>query len=397
MIIHSWDTFVEDKINKLNNVRNLLIRDVANKGRTIINKLDYLNFQSNDYLGLSQHPRLIKMASDSLIKHGIGSTGANTLNGYTIEHHYLQNEIADWLHYDKCLLFNSGYQMNVGLFSAFKDQNTHVWLDENCHASHIDGILLAKIKFTRFNQNNLQQIEDKICNSHNLHIILTEGTYSMDGTNSNLLKLIQIKQQHQQRVMLIIDDAHGIAALGKNGYGTLEQTNNNMSYCDILLGTFGKAFGTHGGFLCTNELIAKYLQNIVKSHIYSTSMPPAIITATRASLQIIQSNNGASLREQLNNNIQYFKECASANKINIYQQSTNVSPIQLIIFDNNQFVDFLYNKLIKQQILVAKIRYPTVPKHQPRIRISLNANHKNNDIENLIDYITITMKELPHD
>jgi 8-amino-7-oxononanoate synthase len=346
----------------------------------------YLNFISNDYLGLSSDTAIIEALYNACKIYGVGSTGAPSLSGYSEEHHLLAQEIAYWLQYEKCLLFNSGYQLNIGIFSQLIDSNTRVWLDKKCHASHIDGILLSRAKFSTFNQTNIDQVIERIKQEPNCcHLILSEGTFSMDGSCNYWGKLIKLKLFNPDNVLLVIDDAHGIGALGLNGYGTLEQLGLKRQNIDLVIGTFGKAFGTHGGFICGSSQIIDYLQQSVRSQIFSTNLPPAIARATRESLAIISSDRGVILRERLANNITYFNELAKQAGLNLGNDIfLNQSAIQLLIYTDYERVAHIYNQLHKENILVGKITYPTVAKDKPRLRISLNAEHEKVDIEKLV-------------
>ncbi|HLX54099.1 MAG TPA: pyridoxal phosphate-dependent aminotransferase family protein, partial [Aquella sp.] len=260
-----------------------------------------------------------------------------------------------------------------------------VWMDRRCHASHIDGIMLAKAKFVTFNENNIDEIIFKITDQPNKrHLILSEGCFSMDGTCSYWKKLIQLKQSNPERILLIIDDAHGIGALGSNGHGTLEQIGLNLQQIDPLIGTFGKAFGTHGGFICGRAKFIDYLQQSVRTQIYSTNIPPGIAAASRESLTIIKFSEGQILRKHLVENINYFKQLAHASGLNLTNHKTNQSPIQLLVYDNEQKVARIHNYLLGQNIFVGKIFYPTVPKEKPRLRISINIKHKKSDLKELV-------------
>lgn len=383
-MLNSWDNFLHQQTTQISNRRALLVRKPLMNGWTLIEQEKYLDFQNNDYLGLSHHHQLISRLQTAADSYGVGSSGAPTLGGYTQEHQSLCAELAQWLNYPQCLIFNSGYQMNVSIFSALADMNTQIWLDRNCHASHIDGVLLSKAKFTRFDSHNICEMQQKIQSSAKRQLIISEGCYSMDGSNSGLLELIKLKKLMPDKILLIIDDAHGLATLGNDGRGSLEQLVGNHQYCDILLGTFGKAFGSHGGFLCTTREIADYLRHTVRSQIFSTSLPPAIVATSRAALQIIRSPLGNELRTKLKHNIDYFKACAADYGLTLYRQQQNNSPIQLITFNDTQDVETSYNQLFKNNILVGKIKYPTVPQNSPRIRISLSTNHSEADIQLLI-------------
>ncbi|MCE3268303.1 MAG: hypothetical protein K0R49_555, partial [Burkholderiales bacterium] len=226
------------------------------------------------------------------------------------------------------------------------------------------------------------------------HLILSEGSFSMDGTCSYWKKLIQLKQSNPETILLIIDDVHGIGALGPNGHGSLEQIGLNLRQIDLVIGAFGKAFGTHGGFICGSAKFIDYLQQSVRTQIYSTNIPSGIAAASRASLMIISSSEGRILRTRLVENINYFEKLALESGLKLANHKTNQLPIKLLVYNDEQIVIHIHNHLLKQNILVGKIFYPTVPKEKPRLRISINIKHKKSDIKRLVDCLTIAEKLL---
>lgn len=384
----SWLSFIQDREAQLTTTRIRIPKTEAHNRYLVTDQGNLLNFVSNDYLGLSTNKQIIESFVTACNRYGLGSTGAPSLSGYSEEHMILAEHMATWLDYNKCLLFSSGYQLNLGLFSQLTDNETHIWLDKNCHASHIDGILLSRCKFTTFNTNNIDQITTKIKNTPNYrHLILSEGGFSMDGTCDYWHKLIQLKSSNPKNILLVIDDAHGIGALGNHGHGTLEQLNLDHKQVDLMIGTFGKAFGTHGGFICGNTAIINYLQQTVRSQIFSTNLPPAIAAASKMSLQIISSTEGQQLRLNLAKNIAYFKETALSAKLNLTNYSKNNSPIQLLVHNNQESIIKAYHHLLNNNIIVGRILYPTVAKDTPRIRISINAHHTHDDLDKLINHL----------
>lgn len=385
----NWKNYIAKRNAALPILRNRFPK-IAGKARYLTTQSQqYLNFISNDYLGLSTDRTIIAALNSACQIYGVGSTGAPSLSGYSEDHHLLAEEVACWLGYEKCLLFNSGYQLNTGIFSQLLDSTTYVWFDKSCHASHIDGILLTKTKFSTFNSANIDRVILKIKQQPNCcHLILSEGTFSMDGTCGYWDKLIQLKLSNQDNVLLVMDDAHGIGALGANGYGALEQLGLARQEIDLVIGTFGKAFGTHGGFICGGNEIIDHLQQSVRSQIFSTNLPPGIAAATRASLGIIRSNKGKMLRARLAANIAYFHQLAQEIGLTLNNYNAmNQSAIQLLVYKDTKKVFQAYNRLYQHNILVGQITYPTVAKNKPRLRISVNSQHEPADIEELIAHL----------
>jgi 8-amino-7-oxononanoate synthase len=421
-----WNEWISEQYSSLATIRTKHAKLNNHDPRLLnINNQIYLNFISNDYLGLSTHPKLIEALSVTAKTYGVGSTGAATLSGYTDIQEQLQIELADWLKFDQCLIFNSGYQLDVTLYSQLADAHTIIWLDKRCHASHIDGIRLAKMvthaKFSTFHPDTIddviQKITSQIKNQPNIrHIILSEGIFSMDGTCTYLEKLINLRKI-SHNVLLIIDDAHGIGAIGANGYGSLELFINkvnslgivdNINHVDLLIGTMGKTFGTHGGFICGQRNVIDYLAQVVRGQLFTTCLPPAILAASRQSLKIIKSNEGHDLRARLAHNISLFKQLCKEYNLPQLNSSTNISPIQLLYLESenqqhhpqydlgpigidgfhttdryNTYIKNITKQLINSGIYVGMMCYPTVAKNMPRIRVSLNAAHTNDDITHL--------------
>lgn len=380
--MNNWMAFFGQQLN----IKRTYLPRITTNPRYLISKnQQLLNFISNDYLGLITNASIKQTAIETIATYGIGSSGAPSLSGYTEEHLKLKNNLAKWLNYEDCLLFNSGYQMNVGIYSQLSNKNTIIWLDKRCHASHIDGILLSKSKFNTFLEKDIEKVEQQIqAMPDKLHLVISEGSFSMDGTCSYLKTLTNIKRTNINNVLLIIDDAHGIGSLGINGYGTFEQIGLNHNIIDLFIGTLGKSFASHGGFLCSSKKIISYLQQKTRSQIFSTNLPPLLAATSNQALQIISSENGYLLRKKLQNNIIYFKQLCDKYNLIVHNKTINHSPIQLIISLNNELVSHIYQYLYQTNILVAKIFYPTVAKDTPRIRISINAAHTYTDLERLV-------------
>jgi 8-amino-7-oxononanoate synthase len=380
--MQSWNEWFDNQHNCLSQSRIRRSKIQYDQRFFIDNNSSYLNLISNDYLDLANHLALTTALNQASNIFGVGSTGAPTLSGYTIEHKKLSINMASWLGFDKCLLFNSGYQLNVGLYNQLVDKDTIIWLDKNYHASHIDGILLSGARFNTFTPYTLDNTILKIKHKPNSrHIIVTEGSFSMDGTCTYLASLIHLKSESPENILLIIDDAHGIGALGQNGFGTLEQLGLSYQHVDLLIGTFSKAFASHGGFICGAKYMIEYLTQTVRSQIFSTYLPACIAAASNASLAVITSIEGQQLRNKLANNISQFQLTGKKYNLPVANLPCNISPIQVLIFNNETQVKYLSQQLLDNGILAGNIFHPTVKKSEPRIRISLTSSITNTDIE----------------
>lgn len=387
MVHSSWECFFDYSYKTLEVIRNRISKTVYNPRLLITEKQELINFVSNDYLGLNNHPYILESLLKNKFPTGFGSTSAVTLCGYSHLHETLENKLASFLGYESCLLFPSGYQLNVGLYSAFKNSNAIIWFDRNIHASHVDGILLSKIKFYSFNQNEINIIFEKIKNMpNNLHIIVTEGVFSMDGLCNYLQELVNIKEQNKKNVLLVIDDAHGFGVLGSNGLGALEYYNL-LNKFDVFIGTFGKALSASGAFVCAKKNIINYFAQVIRSYLFTTAISPIMVEVVLSSLDLIVGEYGKKERDKLDNNIKFFKELANKNKINTLNIDSNTSQIQLIMFDSEELMLKMHKLLFDNKIYTGKILYPTVSKGMPRLRISINSIHTKEDIGQLFFYL----------
>lgn len=391
-----WQDTIENGVNSLFIRRTRYPKIQGSNTQLITVNRSYLNFVSNDYLGLSQNEEIKEAMITAIQKYGIGSTGAATLSGFHQEEIQFRDNLAKWLGFPSALTFSSGYQLSLGIYKQLVDMlgkkgnnlAIKVWLDKKCHASHIDGLLLAKAKLTTFAAESIDEVIAKIkTEDDRLHIILTEGVFSMDGACTYLDKIIALKKEnHSGNIMLIVDDAHGIGTLGENGRGFC--SNFDMEEIDLLIGTLGKAFATHGGFICGNNVLIDYLEQTVRSHIYTTCLPPAIFAASNKSLSIIRSVVGDNLRQKLFENIKNFLSLAKKYNLPVYNLGHNLSPIQLLMFDNQELVKKIYARLLAANIMIGRMLYPTVSINAPRLRISITAEHKHEHLLLLCESIS---------
>lgn len=331
-----------------------------------INHDDLLNFCSNDYLGLA------KRISDE--NQQVGSGAAHLVCGHYPIHHQLEIALANFTRRDKALLFSTGYMANIGVISALVGRNDAVFLDKLCHASLVDGALLSKAKLFRYAHNDMQHFENQLKNCPlKRKLIISDGVFSMDGDVANLPELVDLAKKYQAWIM--IDDAHGLGVLGKNGGGTLDFFNYNQQDIPALIGTLGKAFGTFGAFVAGSEMLIEYLIQTARSYIYTTALPPIIAQATLSNLEISQQEIWR--RKKLFQNITYFKQLSQ----NLPLMPSN-TPIQPLLCKNSEETIQAYQYLKEKNIWVSAIRPPTVP--IPRLRITLTSLHTFDQIDYLV-------------
>ncbi|WP_286232431.1 aminotransferase class I/II-fold pyridoxal phosphate-dependent enzyme [Thalassotalea sediminis] len=336
----------------------------------------YLNFSSNDYLGLNHHPEINKALALGAEKYGTCASASSLITGYNYAHQHLENVICQWLNKERCLLFNSGFSANFATLNAFSKPNVSLWLDKLSHASLIDGALSDKGRVRRFLHNNYQQLATLISSSElEDHLIVSEGVFSMDGDSADVEQLAIIAQQHQ--AMLYIDDAHSIGVTGKEGQGS-SSANQNI---DFVMATFGKALATSGALLACNNTTYDYLVNVARHYIYSTAMSPAIAWATAKSIEIAQQESWR--REKIAHLSQLFTASLAPQILML----PSTSSIHAIIVGKEQKALSCAEELKQQGIWLTAIRPPTVPKDTSRLRVTITASHKESDIKHLADCI----------
>ncbi len=359
-----------------------LISESAQQPAMKINGKDILTFCSNDYLGLANHPDVITAFKQAADKYGVGSGAAHLINGHSIEHQLLEEELAEFTGRERVLLFSTGYMANMGVVNAIMERGDSIFADRLNHASLIDASLLSKAKLQRYAHNDINALQKRFAKtSSDNSLILSDGVFSMDGDCAPVTELAEIAEKN--KAWLMIDDAHGFGVLGKNGAGLLEQQNLSQQHVPILMATLGKAFGTAGAFIAGSDDLIEYLIQTARTYIYTTAMPPAIAAATRTSLKLVQQKDWR--REKLDSLIKQFKQGANQLGLELMPSDTPIQPI--LIGDSKKALRI--SKQLKQQgILVTAIRPPTVEQGTARLRVTLSANHNNNHIKLLLDELS---------
>ena len=390
-----------------------------------INGEHYLNFSSNDYLGMRQHEGVLQSWVEGLAQFGGGSGASPLVTGHTQAHLALEAYIADGLNREAALLFNSGFTANqalcMALFPHMSHPNKsasagHIIADKLMHASFLEGAQCVSdsAKLRRFKHNDLSHLESllsSVCQSQvpdavgnsdaNQQDILiaSEGVFSMDGDVAPCEGIAELAAKYNAWFML--DDAHGMGVLGENGFGTAEALNLSQQQAPIVMGTFGKAVGTAGAFIAGSQTLIDYLVNFSKHYVYSTAMPPAQAVATLYSLTHIASDTAR--RETLHNNIAYFRDSFQkrfGQTLNTSEKGDasieitlgqSQSAIQPIIVGSPERAVALSEGLKQRGIWATAIRQPTVPKNQDRLRITLTSNHTSQDIDVLLDALELSL------
>jgi 8-amino-7-oxononanoate synthase len=344
----------------------------------ICNGKPVINFCSNDYLGLANHPDVINAFRSAVDKYGVGSGSAHLICGHSSGHHALEEELAVFTGRDRALLFSTGYMANMGAISALVGRGDTVLEDRLNHASLLDGGLLSGAKFKRYAHADTEHINEILDKAEGNKLIVTDGVFSMDGDIAPLQALSVVAKQHD--AWLMVDDAHGLGVLGENGGGILEQTGLKQDDVQVLVGTLGKAFGTFGAFVAGSEELIETLVQTARTYIYTTALPPAIAEATCSSLKIIQTESWR--REKLRFLTERFR--AGAGQLGLPLMASS-SPIQPLLIGQSEQAVAVSQALLNQGFLVSAIRPPTVPANAARLRVTFSAMHEEHQIDQLLD------------
>ncbi len=374
-------SFINDALEKRKQEHQFrTLKPLENQGGAHIIKNDgveYINFSSNDYLGLSAHPELIKRSNDFAVKFGVGSGASRLVTGNFNLHTELEEKLARIFQSEAAILFNSGFQANTSILPALADRNSLILADKKIHNSLIQGALLSRATFKRFEHNNYDHLEELLKSAgsdrYNRIWIVSETVFSMDGDRNDIDRLIELSEKYN--ALLYSDDAHAVGVLGERGLGL----NYGKEGIDISLGTFGKAFGSFGAFaLCSKEM-KDYLINFAGGFIYSTSLPPNVIGAIDAALDLIPEMDQE--RTELMNNVEYVR--TEIQKLGFDTSASDSQIIPVIIGDGQETVE-LSNQLKEKGLWVSSIRPPTVEKDASRLRITLSVKHTKEHLDKLL-------------
>jgi glycine C-acetyltransferase/8-amino-7-oxononanoate synthase len=335
-----------------------------------------LDFSSNDYLGLSEHPDLIAASRKALEKYGTGAGAARLMSGDLSLYHELEEKIARLKSKEAGLLFGNGYMANTGVIPTLTGRGDVIFSDRLNHASIYDGCLLSGAKLKRFNHNDLDHLEMLLKKERGKSraLIVVESVYSMDGDMCPLQELVTLKERYG--CLLMVDEAHATGLFGNNGGGLIEETGVAAGV-DIAMGTFGKALGSYGAYIAASKDMVLYLLNQARSFVYSTALPPAVAAASLAALEIIR--NKPELRRELQVKTHLFKSLLKKGGIDDDLGPTQIVPV--LVGESHDAVK-LATALLENNIFATAIRPPTVPEGTARIRFSITLHHADDDIQN---------------
>ncbi len=358
--------------------RSRRIAESAQQPEMRIDGRSLLAFCSNDYLGLANHPDVIRAMQQGVADYGAGSGAAHLITGHTVVHHALEEELAEFTGRPRALLFSTGYMANLGVVSALLRRGDYIYEDRLNHASLLDAGLLSPARMLRYPHADAGALDRQLAEGGSgRRLIVTDGVFSMDGDLAPLPEVARLAQAND--AWLMVDDAHGLGVLGTEGRGCLDHFGLAIEQAPILMGTLGKAFGTFGAFVAGSETLIETLIQQARSYVYTTAPPPAVAAATRISLRIARQESWR--RERLRHLVARFREGAEALGLPLMDSPT---PIQPILAGSAEQALAWSRQLEAQGILVSAIRPPTVPADSARLRVTFSANHTDRHLERLL-------------
>lgn len=369
--------------------------------KTLVDGRELKAFCSNDYLGLANHPELIKALAEGGQKYGVGSGASHLISGHSMAHELLEKQLASFqkqrIPKARALFFSTGYLANLTAITALArlapQGNASIYSAQLNHASLIDGVRLAaaqsKASVTLFDHTEIEVLSELLkADKNSLKIIVVDGVFSMDGDLAPIKKLLALAEQYD--ALLLVDDAHGFGVLGKHGHGLLEQ-EDICSDRIIYIGTLGKAAGVSGAFICAQETFIEWLIQKGRPFIYSTATPPAIAHTLSKSLEIIEGNEGSSRRTQLNKLIRIWQDEMQFSQ---WGKVSSCTAIQPVILGSNANALLAAKLLDEAGYWIPAIRPPTVPQGSARLRITFSANHSEADLRHLITTLNAIEKQV---
>ena len=336
-----------------------------------------INFCSNDYLGLKDHPEVVSAFVSAAEKYGVGSGASHLVTGHGPEHEALEEELAAFTGRQRALVFSTGYMANMGVIGALAEQNATIVSDKLNHASLIDGCRISGAEVKRYRHADAAHAAELLdAVKSQSRLLVTDGVFSMDGDVAPLGELARMA--NAANAWLVVDDAHGLGVVGDNGRGSCALFQLGAKDVPVLVGTFGKAFGTFGAFVAGDADLIEYLLQMSRTYIYTTALPPAVAAATRAALRVSQRESWR--RDKVNT---LSKQLRTA----LNQQQAAATPIIPVVVGDSARALELSARLEARGFLVKAIRPPTVPAGTARLRVTVSANHEEAQVSALADAI----------
>ncbi|RUS69075.1 hypothetical protein EGW08_023160, partial [Elysia chlorotica] len=386
---------IKTKIEEIKNAGTYKSERVISSAQAPIIELEngdsLINFCANNYLGFANNPEIVKFAKDNIEECGYGMASVRFICGTNTVHKQLEKDLSDFFEFEDTILYPSCFDANAGLFETILTKEDAIISDSLNHASIIDGVRLCKAMRFRYDNNNMQDLEQKLIDADNagarFKLIATDGVFSMDGIIANLRDICDLADKYNAIVM--VDDSHASGFVGKNGKGSIEHCDV-MGRVDILTGTLGKGLGgASGGYICSTKEIVDLLKNLSRPYLFSNSLAPIIAKTSIKALEITKQSN--ELRKKLQDNQQRFRSKMSAAGFDLIPGEHPIIPV--MIYDEKLAAIFA-EKLLDYGIYVIAFSFPVVPKGKARIRTQMSAAHTFEQIDQAVDAFTKAAKEL---
>lgn len=369
-----------ERLSDLGLKRTLLRVDGPQGPRVIIEGQERILLCSNDYLGLASHPALKEAAVKAVEAYGVGSGASRLVSGSMAPHMELEERIRAFKGTEDALLFNSGYNANIGILTALADRSTDVFSDRFNHASIVDACILSRARVRRYAHADAGSLERMLKSSTAAKkLVVTEGIFSMDGDIAPLEEILWLVEKYG--AALILDDAHATGVLGKGGRGTLEHLGLEENPFIIQVGTLGKALGTFGAFVAGGEDVIELLRSKARTFVYTTSLPPAVCAASITAFDMVEQN--PFLRKRLWENVRYFKEGLGRLALATVS-STQIIPVVVGSAEETMEISL---RLLEKGVFIQGIRPPTVPDNTSRLRVTVTAAHTKEDLDTALSAI----------
>jgi len=359
-------------------------------GRVRLDGREVILLCSNNYLGLADHHHLKEAAILAVERYGTGSGAARLVSGTMELHETLEARIAAFKGTEAALVFNTGYAANTGIISALVGKSDVIYSDRLNHASIVDGALLSRAKLVRYPHGDVSSLRRLLAETpcKGRRLIVTDGVFSMDGDVAFLRDLVLLKREFA--ALLMVDDAHATGVLGESGRGSGEMCGVAADI-DIQMGTLGKGLGSFGAYVAASREIVDYLVNRARSFIFSTALPPAVLAASLAALDVVESAEGQELRQKLGSNAGLFRNLLSEAGFDTMGSVTQIVPVHV---GGAATVMEFSRRLLDSGVFVQGIRPPTVPSDSCRLRCTLMATHVEDDISRAASAIVNAGKHL---
>ena len=383
-------SYLTDQMNELKAKGthfNLRVLEDEQAPECTIDGKHVINIASNNYLGLTTHPKLRTAALDAIKRYGVGSGAVRTVAGTMRIHMELEEKIAKFKNVEACVVFQSGFAANAGTVSAILGKDDFIISDELNHASIIDGARLSRAKIKVFRHKDAAHAEEllkEIKDEPGHKLLITDGVFSMDGDIGPLPALCDVAENYG--AIMMVDDAHASGVLGQNGRGTVDHFNVH-GRVDIQVGTLSKAIGALGGYVCGSKDLIDFLYHRARPFLFSTSHPPSVAATCIAAFDVLEQE--PELMDQLWANTRFFKKELGGLGFNIGGQNTPASetPITPIIIGDGKLTMDFSRELFKQGVFATGIAFPTVPEGKARIRTIMSATHTQDQLSRALEVL----------